>query len=213
MDCTQKHVLYRVWLFLGLEVEVETLGESVELDLSRGEESALGSGGDTRKRPWGGGEVSSSQVTGQVSSLEGGDLVRGVVGVDESGLRLDIFVVLVVVLLGGAVAVQVGPGRVLPSTGDVVTFKNPEAIYACAVLDGDLLSVGRSVAVLADPLVVALALLPVHNTVLLGEGGPEGSLASIEPLLLQYLGQTGVSLVLGKTAATEQGNLKNSKAP
>merc|ERR1712106_934196 len=206
MDCTQKHVLYRVWLFLGLEVEVETLGESVELDLSRGEESVPGSGGDTRKRPGGGGEVSSSQVTGQVSSLEGGDLVRGVVGVDEGGLRLDIFVVLVVVLLGGAVAVQVGPGRVLPSTGDVVTFKNPEAVYACAVLDGDLLSVGRSVAVLADPLVVALALLPVHNTVLLGEGGPEGSLASIEPLLLQYLGQTAVSLVLGKTAAAEQGN-------
>merc|ERR1712106_717572 len=208
MDCTQKHVLYRVWLFLGLEVEVETLGESVELDLSRGEESVPGSGGDTRKRPGGGGEVSSSQVTGQVSSLEGGDLVRGVVGVDEGGLRLSVFVVLVVVLLGGAVAVQrVGPGGVLPSTGDVVTFKNPEAVYACAVLDGDLLSVGRSVAVLADPLVVALALLPVHNTVLLGEGGPEGSLASIEPLLLQYLGKTGVSLVLGKTAAAEQGNL------
>merc|ERR1712106_247541 len=206
MDCTQKHVLYRVWLFLGLEVEVETLGESVELDLSRGEESVPGSGGDTRKRPGGGGEVSSSQVTGQVSSLEGGDLVRGVVGVDEGGLRLDVFVVLVVVLLGGAVAVQVGPGRVLPSTGDVVTFKNPEAVYARAVLDGDLLSVGRSVAVLADPLVVALALLPVHNTVLLGEGGPEGSFASIEPLLLQYLGQTRVSLVLGKTAAAEQGN-------
>merc|ERR1712106_326675 len=137
MDCTQKHVLYRVWLFLGLEVEVETLGESVELDLSRGEESALGSGGDTRKRPGGGGEVPSSQVSG----LEGGDLVRGVVGVDEGGLRLDVFVVLVVVLLGGAVAVQVGPGGVLPSTGDVVTFKNPEAVYACAVLDGDLLSV------------------------------------------------------------------------
>merc|ERR1712106_61760 len=207
MDCTQKHVLYRVWLFLGLEVEVVTLGESVELDLSRGEESVPGSGGDTRKRPGGGGEVPSSQVTGQVSSLEGGDLVRGVVGVDEGGLRLSVFVVLVVVLLGGAVAVQVGPGGVLPSTGDVVTFKNPEAVYACAVLDGDLLSVGRSVAVLADPLVVALALLPVHNTVLLGKGGPKGSLASIEPLLLQYLGKTGVSLVLGKTAAAEQGNL------
>merc|ERR1712106_915096 len=207
MDCTQKHVLYRVWLFLGLEVEVETLGESVELDLSRGEESVLGSGGDTRKRPGGGGEVPSSQVTGQVSSLEGGDLVRGGVGVDEGRLRLDVFVVLVVVFLGGAVAVQVGPGGVLPPTGDVVTFKNPEAIYACTVLDSDLLSVGRSVAVLADPLVVALALLPVHNTVLLGKGGPKGSLASIEPLLLQYLGQTRVSLVLGKTAAAEQGNL------
>merc|ERR1712106_847858 len=203
MDCTQKHVLYRVWLFLGLEVEVETLGESVELNLSRGEESVPGSGGDTRKRPGGGGEVPSSQVSG----LEGGDLVRWVVGVDEGGLRLDVFVVLVVVLLGGAVAVhKAGPGGVLPSTGDVVTFKNPEAVYACAVLDGDLLSIGRSVAVLADPLVVALALLPVHNTVLLGEGGPEGSLTSIEPLLLQYLGQTRVSLVLGKTAAAEQGN-------
>merc|ERR1712106_335238 len=203
MDCTQKHVLYRVWLFLGLEVEVETLGESVELNLSRGEESVPGSGGDTRKRPGGGGEV----PTGQVSSLEGGDLVRWVVGVDEGGLRLDVFVVLVVVLLGGAVAVhKAGPGGVLPSTGDVVTFKNPEAVYACAVLDGDLLSIGRSVAVLADPLVVALALLPVHNTVLLGKGGPKGSLASIEPLLLQYLGQTRVSLVLGKTAAAEQGN-------
>merc|ERR1712106_1139982 len=189
MDCTQKHVLYRVWLFLGLEVEVETLGESVELDLSRGEESVPGSGGDTRKRPGGGGEVPSSQVTGQVSSLEGGDLVRGVVGVDEGGLRLDVFVVLVVVPLGGAVAVQVGPGGVLPSTGDVVTFKNPEAVYACAVLDGDLLSVGRSVAVLADPLVVALALLPVHKPSSWAKADPKAPFPALEPLLLQYLGQ------------------------
>ena len=176
MDCT-----HRDWLFLGLEVEVESVSEPVELDLSGGEEP-VGGGDHSGERPGGGGEVSPCQMTSQVPSLEGGDLVRGVVGVDEGRFWLDVLIVLVVVLLGGSVAVHSGgPGRVLTSAGDVVSPEDPEPVHACAVLHGDLLPIGGGVAVLPDPLVVPLALLPVHHPVLLGEGRAEGPLASIEP--------------------------------
>ena len=87
----------------------------------------------------------------------------------------------------------------------------PEAVDPGGVLDGVGLAVVPDVAVLADPLVVACALLAVHHAVLLREGGPELARPGIEPLLLQDPGQGAVHL-RGRAAQTGQnGNLDNGE--
>ena len=67
-----------------LEVKVETLWESVQLDLTRGEESVWPWGGGDTWRQWsGGGEGSAGKKPGQVAVQQVLLLVRRIVGVDE----------------------------------------------------------------------------------------------------------------------------------
>ena len=85
----------------------------------------------------------------------------------------------------------------------------PEAVDSGGVLDGVGLAVVPDVAVLADPLVVARALLAVHHAVLLCEGGPELARPGIEPLLLQDPGQGAVHLRGRADKTGQNGNLDN----
>ena len=85
---------------------------------------------------------------------------------------------------------------------NVSPLKDPEPIHAGAVLDGDGLAVLVDVAVLPDPLAPGPGLLPEHNPVLLGVGGPEPSVPGVESLLLENLGLLGVN-ILGQAHAKE----------
>ena len=87
----------------------------------------------------------------------------------------------------------------------------PEAVDSGGVLDGVGLAVVPDVAVLADPLVVARALLAVHHAVLLGEGGPELARPGIEPLLLQDPGQGAVHLRGRANQTGQNGNLDSER--
>jgi hypothetical protein len=60
------------------------------------------------------------------------------------------------------------------------------------------------------PVVVARRLLPEDVSILLGEGGAKLAAAGVEPLLLQDLGQAGVSLKLAQAPAAHRGNLRNT---
>ena len=93
----------------------------------------------------------------------------------------------------------------------LVVVMIPEAVDSGGVLDGVGLAVVPDVAVLADPLVVARALLAVHHAVLLGEGGPELARPGIEPLLLQDPGQGAVHLRGRANQTGQNGNLDSEQ--
>ena len=129
---------------LGLELEVEsckldrirlscldltkcgTCGEPVQLDLALGEEPVgCGGGGLPGGERDGRGEDSLGQQTSQVSGLQHGVLVAGVVGVDEGRLLRGVVIVFIFVLLRlSALLSNLGLGRCLASTWNVVTVQN-----------------------------------------------------------------------------------------
>jgi len=85
---------------LGLELEVESLREPVQLDLSLGEEPVRSRGGLPRSQGEGGGEHSLCQVASKVPSLEHRQLVGRVERVDEWRLGDGIVIILILILLG-----------------------------------------------------------------------------------------------------------------
>ena len=113
-----------------LELEVEALGEPVQLDLAGGEEPLGGLGGGCAghlRGGEGGGEHPLGKVASQVAGhQEPLVLVGGVEGVDEGRFRDGVVVVLVLVLLGlcSLNCVQV-LGGLLASGGDVIAFQDP----------------------------------------------------------------------------------------
>ena len=112
-----------------LELEVEALGEPVQLDLAGGEEPLGGGGGGRTRNNWGrkgGGENPLGEVASQVAChQELLALVRGVEGVDEGGVGDGVVVVLVLVLLGLSSNLVQVLGGLLASGGDVIAFQDP----------------------------------------------------------------------------------------
>ena len=112
---------------LGLEVEVKSFRESVQLDLARGEEP-LGrlTGGSTRWGGEGGGEHPLGEVARKVAGHQEPLLLVGAVeGVDEGRVGDGVVVVLILVLLRlSSNFVQV-LGGLLASRGDVIAFQDP----------------------------------------------------------------------------------------
>jgi len=141
---------------LGLELEVESLREPVQLDLSLGEEPVRSRGGLPRSQGEGGGEHSLCQVASKVPSLEHRQLVGRVERVDEWRLGDGIVIILILILLGFShFILQLCLGRGLASTGDMSSFKDPESIDPGGILDGDGLALIINIAVLSNPLVVS----------------------------------------------------------
>ena len=120
--------------------------------------------------------------------------------VDEGGVWLGVVIVLVVVFFGlpGRVDSD-GVSRVLAPAGYVISSKNSEAVHPCRIPHGVCLPVVPDVAVLASPLVVADALLPVDDPVLLGEGRAELAGPSVESLLLQDPGREDIGQDWGRS--------------
>ena len=86
-------------ILLRFEIEIESLGESVQFDLARGEESVCcWSCWDTRWQRSGGGEGSSSQETSQVTIKKILTLMRWIMWVNKWRLRNGVIIVLIVIL-------------------------------------------------------------------------------------------------------------------
>lgn len=118
---------------VGSEIKVETVGETIKLDLAGREEplGGLGPEGVHGQAGSGGGDgfaVESGQVTGQVAGQQLGLVVRPVVGVDEGRLLRGVVIVGIVVLLNLALGVvdNGGIGSGLTAGGDVITAQDPE---------------------------------------------------------------------------------------
>ena len=127
---------------LGLELEIEPCGESVQLDLTLGEESVgRRRGGLPGREGHRGGEHSLGQQTGQVSGLQHRlqwrdyrtetrqtdthVLVAGVVRVDEGRLWESVVIVFIFVLLRLSDLISnLGLGGGLTSAGNVVSVQN-----------------------------------------------------------------------------------------
>jgi len=86
------------------------------------------------------------------------------------------------------------------SVGHVSSLQDPESVLTGSVSHGDGLTVVTDVAVLANTLAVGGGLLPEDGAVLLGVGGAEAAIASVEALLLQDLGVLGVHELTGGRA-------------
>merc|ERR1719278_992686 len=142
------------------------------------------------------------QQASQVSSLQHGVLMAGIVGVDEGRLKRGVVIVFIFVLLRlSSLLSNLGLGRCLASTWNVVTVQDSESIDTSAVLDHNGISILVNVAVLANPLVVARGFLLESDSVLLGVGRTELAVSHVDPLLLQDSGQAGVAIELGGSLA------------
>jgi len=168
---------------VGLEVEVGGVGgvdEGVEVCVSELRLDLLDLldlwGGSYKSRLGGG---RSSLRLELLSLLDRSD--RSLLGREGSSLRLLRFAVSNLWIKRSALQ-SVG------SLGDMSALQDPEPVLPGGVPHGDGLPVLVNVAVLSDPFPVSGGLLPEHRPVLLGEGGPEPAVASVEPLLLQDLG-------------------------
>ena len=111
---------------MGLEVEVKSFRESVQLDSAGGEESVWCWGGsNTEGKRSRGGEDSAGEETSKVTVEQVLLLMRGVIRVDKWRSLLGIIIILIVVLLDlsiGTHVVVLGSG--LSSTGNVISTKD-----------------------------------------------------------------------------------------
>jgi hypothetical protein len=195
-------------LLLGLEVEVESVREPVELEVTGRDEPGPGGGGDSggilvaESRgdggPGGGRglAVEPGEMSCKVSCQQLGLVVRRVVGVDKGRGGDGVVVVLVIVLLNlaGLVA-DGGLGSGLASGGNVVAAGDPEAVDACRVLDGVGPAVIANVLILANPVVVGVGLLPDDDAVLLLGRVAKLFVANVKALLLEDPGEARVAVV------------------
>jgi len=195
---------------LGLEVEVKSFRESVQLDLARREESVWSGGGFHSEWKGGsGGEFSASEKSSKVTIKKILLVMRRIVGVDKRRVRLGVIIIFIIILLDLSSSIHILVlSRGLSSARDMVTSDDSESVDSSGVLDSVGLAIIPDVTVLSDPLIVPPALLPVHHPILLGESRSKLSSSSIESLLLQDPGIAGISLELRsrESGACKHGN-------
>merc|ERR1719309_1944828 len=184
--------------------------ESVQFDLTRGEESVWCWGGDTKRKRSRGGENSTSEKSSKVTVKKILLVVGGVMGVDEWRLGPGVVIVFIIVLLNlSSLCIHIlVVGRGLSTAGNVISSKNSKSIDSSRVFDSISFAIISNVAVLTNPLVVSATFLSVHNTIFLGKCRPKLSGSGIESLLLQNSSIARISCELrsSKRGACENGN-------